>query len=185
MSLNLRSIGGVNLISPIVYSNDRLEISALQDYMLKFSNENARCVINASRRVGKSTFLIMSALLSSNTKISIICGSNMDQKKSFVSLFIKFLKNADIDFNFVSGIYYDHISIDNKHILIYDENGYIDKYTRNEDELYIDEYDGVNFRNIPYLKNKTKIIAIGTKSPVAADYTEDEVGLFAGLNVTE
>ena len=178
MSINLRQ----HKINSIIRNESKFgySISPIQYKMMKFYKDNRRCVINAPRQSGKSTFLIMQALLSNNDTIIIHDTLNM----------AKLNKTEMHNFCLINNIQHKVFST---HILLEKTNTIVKFITKNEaisnlygysGNVFIDEYQFIDINKF----NLSKIdycIMIGTHKLNEYEFEPDGNGLFAGLNITE
>ena len=162
-------------------------MSGIQMKMNTFATENPRVAITSPRESGKSIFLIQQAILSD--KSSIILTANANMNRYIFNQMLNFCKVNNIKYvktksgkkisilnslgRPIKTVYFTTVQTFNNNDILYDKHH----------GLYIDEFYMMDLATLP-LKDFNKCVMIGT--PVNThklDYTEDQIGLFAGLNI--
>jgi len=182
--INLRKMMAPERV-PFINDLSNLSISGIQRKMMTFHRENPRCVINAPRQIGKTTFILMDALLS-DTKASIIVGKDASSTKYMHQMFLQLLDSNNLDYKKLVVDRYEmgKVLINNRTIIFVRSSiDYLnDNITMNNNNpIFIDEY---TFQNInANLREANNVVLIGTPNYSIHEPKEEFVGVFAGLNI--
>jgi len=178
MSINLRKSNRTKREKEMRrYGNS---ISTHQQAMMNFYKENRRCVINAPRQSGKSTFLIMQAILSNDDTIMIAKTKPM----------VEFNKTLMHDFcckhNIDHQVRRDRIVLTktNTEVRFASPSRFNDLVRGFYGNVFIDEYQFIDINELNLI-DISHCIMIGTHTLNEFDFNPIGAGLFAGLNITQ